>query len=138
VTNPNQPGAYNDGLWTYDNVVFPSGVRVDSAGLLFAAGDYDYNLYSQAIIYYLSSFNPAGSYNPGEIVGGPALTSIPEAATWLMGLGLAALCVGGRRPRAGTVGRRSPKAEERAGGEGRAAGRRPFSAPSPKAWAACN
>jgi hypothetical protein len=100
--NPNQPAASLDssGSWIYDNVVFSSGPRVDNSGLLFAAGGYDYNLYSSGLVYYLSSFNPAGKYNPGE-VGRLTVSTIPESATWLMmGIGFVAL---------GALGRRGPR-----------------------------
>jgi hypothetical protein len=97
--NPSQPAASLDssGSWIYDNVVFSSGPSVDNSGLLFAAGGYDYNLYSSGLVYYLSSFNPAGKYNPGE-VGRVTVTTIPESATWLtMGIGFVALGAWGRR-----------------------------------------
>jgi len=101
VTNPSAPFAYGDGSWVYDNVVFPSGPWVDASGILFAAGGHDYNLYSKGWIHYLSSFNPAGNYNPGETLGRISVASIPEPATWLMmGLGFAALgAAGGRSSR---------------------------------------
>jgi hypothetical protein len=97
--NSNQPAASldNSGSWIYDNVVFSSGPWVDNSGLLFAAGGYDYNLYSDGLVYYLSSFNPAGKYNPGA-VGRLTVSSIPESATWLMmGIGFAALGAARRR-----------------------------------------
>ena len=76
VSNPNQPAAYDDGSWAYDNIVFPSGQWVDNSGLLFAAAGYDYDLYSEGLVYYLSSYNPAGNYKPGEVVGRPAVVTI--------------------------------------------------------------
>ncbi len=101
VTNPSAPSADDDGSWVYDNVVFPSGPWVDASGLLFAAGGHDYNLYSERWIYYLSSFNPAGNYDPGETLGRLSVMNMPEPATWLMmGLGFAALgAAGGRSSR---------------------------------------
>jgi PEP-CTERM motif len=95
-TNPSEPAAYNDGSW--DNVVFPSGPWLDdNLGVLFTAGGYGYNLYSEGWSYYLSSFNPARNYNPGE-VGHSADATIPEPATWLMvALGFAALGAAGSR-----------------------------------------
>ena len=98
VTNPSAPSAYDDGSWVYDNVVFPSGPRVDASGLLFAAGGHDHNLHSEGWIDHLSSFNPAGNYSPGETLGRLSATNIPEPATWLMmGLGFAALGAAGGR-----------------------------------------
>ena len=101
ATNPSAPSAYDDGSWAYDNVVFPLGPWVDASGLLFAAGGHDHNLYSEGWIHYLSSFNPAGNFNPGETLGRLSVTNIPEPATWLMmGLGFAALgAAGGRSSR---------------------------------------
>ena len=98
VANPAQPATSLDsmGAWLYDNVVYPSGPWVDNSGLLFAAGGFRYNLYTSGLTYYLSSYNPAGGYNPGE-VGRLKVSPIPEPATWLMmGLGFAALGAGRR------------------------------------------
>ena len=101
VTNPSAPSADDDGSRVYDNVVFPSGPWVDASGLLFAAGEHDYNLYSKRWMYYPSSFDPAQNYNPGDILGRLSVMNIPEPATWLMmGLGFAALgAAGGRSSR---------------------------------------
>ena len=98
VMNPDRPAAGLDssGSWIYDNVVFSSGPWVDNAGLLFSAGGFGYNLYSSGLVYYLSSSNPAGNYDPGER-GRLEFSAIPESATWLMmGLGFAALGAAGR------------------------------------------
>jgi hypothetical protein len=129
-TNPSEPAAHNDG--SCDNIVFPSGPWVDNLGLLFTAGGYGYNnsLYSEGWTYYLSSFNPAGNHNPGEVSGHLTIATIPEPATWLaVALGFAALGAAGsrssRRDRwvAFRVKRRSR------GWERRAAARQPFFAP---------
>ena len=99
VANPIQPASSLDssGRWIYDNVVFSSGPWVDNLGLLFSAGGFSYNLYNSGWTYYLSSSNPAGNYNPGEVVGRLTVSTIPESATWLMmGLGFAALGLAGR------------------------------------------
>ncbi len=100
IANPIQPFPYNQGSWIFDNVVFSSGPWVDYWGLLFTAGGYDYNLFSSGSAYYLSSYNPAGSYS-GEVGASAALTAIPEPAPWLMiGLGFVALgAAGGRASR---------------------------------------
>ena len=98
VANPTPSEPYNNGAWIYDNVLFTSAPWVDNSGLLFATGGYDYNLYSSGPLYYLSSYNPAGTYNPGQAVGHLRITPIPEPATWLMmGLGFAGLGAAGSR-----------------------------------------
>ncbi len=97
VVNPNQPYAFT-GAWIYDNVVFASGSWIDNSGLLFTDGAYGYNLYESGLVTYLSSFNPAGDYNPGQVVDALTVSVIPEPATWIMmGLGFAALGAAGRR-----------------------------------------
>jgi hypothetical protein len=98
VANPSPPSAFNNGTWIYDNVYFPGGSPlVDNPGLFFVAGGYDYNLYSTGpATYYLSSDNPAGAYNPGELVSSISDPAVPEVSTWAMmlvgfgGLGLLA------------------------------------------------
>ena len=100
VANPLQPTTSTDstGSWYYDNVVSASAPWFDLSGLLFEAGGYEYNLFASASDYILSSRNPAGSYNPGQVVDRLTVASIPEPATWLMmGVGFAALGFGGRR-----------------------------------------
>jgi hypothetical protein len=97
VANPERPDPYDNGSWLYDNVLFTTGPYFDNPGLLFAAGGNDYNLFSEGWTYTLSSYDPEGSYFPGQTVGG-IVVSIPEPATWLMmGLGFAALGLGGRK-----------------------------------------
>jgi len=78
-------------------VLFTTGAYFDNPGLLFAAGGYAYNLFSEGSTYFLSSYDSEGSYFPGETVGS-VVVSIPEPATWLMmGLGFAVLGLDGRR-----------------------------------------
>jgi hypothetical protein len=108
VDNPSQPLFYDNSVWVYDNVFFPSSApRVDINGILFSSGAYDYNFYSTGpTTYYLSSNNPAGNFNLGELVTfGPPLptagaqldfaANAPEPSTWammllgFMGLGFA-------------------------------------------------
>jgi hypothetical protein len=99
--NPAQPFPTYTANFGYDNVYFPSATaEVDLTGILFSAGGYDYNLYSDGANYYLSSDNPAGIYNPGQPVAfnDPIQTAAvaPEPSTWALmllgfcGLGLAA------------------------------------------------
>lgn len=108
VTNPAPPNPAATEYFGYDNVYFPGGARkVDAYGILFAAGDYNYNLYSTGpAAYFLSSTNPAGGYVPGEAVtfGDPAAQSVvaaPEPSTWLLTLlGFAGLALAaGRKAR---------------------------------------
>ena len=66
--------------------MFATPPDVDYWGLLFAAGGYDYNVYSVGWIYTLSN-NPGGNFW-GEPIGRATVTPIPEPATRLMtGLG---------------------------------------------------
>jgi hypothetical protein len=100
VANPNQPNSSVDssGSWIYDNVVYSSGPWVDNSGLLFESDGYRYNFFSSGVGYILSSFNPAANYNPGKVVNGVTVATVPETATWLMmGLGFAALGAARRR-----------------------------------------
>jgi PEP-CTERM motif len=98
VGNPSQPLFYDDLTWVYDNVLFPNAApHVDFNGILFSSGTYDYNFYSTGpTTYYLSSNNPAGNFNLGQLVTfGPPLpvagdaplnfaASAPEPSTWAM------------------------------------------------------
>ncbi len=104
--NPSQPFPDYIVTFMYDNVLFPGAAsQVDGYGILFSAGGYDYNFYATGpATYYLSTFNPAGVYDPGSAVVfggdsvalGDAAGSAPEPSTWALmllgfvGLGLAA------------------------------------------------
>ncbi|MGH6799642.1 MAG: hypothetical protein ACREDI_14820, partial [Roseiarcus sp.] len=67
--NPLQPLPDYIVTFMYDNVYFPSAApHVDDNGILFTAGGYDYNLYSDGPAYFLSTLNPAGAYYPSEPV----------------------------------------------------------------------
>jgi hypothetical protein len=107
VTNPLQPNPAMTTYFMYDNVYFPAGApKVDEYGILFAAGAYQYGLYSTGpSTYYLSSTNPAGGYVPGEraAFGDPAgsVLAAPEPSTWLLTLlGFAGLALfAGRKAR---------------------------------------
>lgn len=114
VANPVQPNPGMTTYFMYDNVYFPGGApQVDEYGILFAAGDYNYELYSTgSAAYYLSSTNPAGGYVPGETVsfGDPATsaTAAPEPSTWvLMLLGFAGLALAAGRKACGVAAVRS-------------------------------
>lgn len=105
IPDPSQPFPGDTAIFQYDNVYFPSApAHVDENGILFSAGEYNYNLFSIGPTYYLSSDNPAAAYNPGEPltfsdpVQTDTLTSAPEPSTWaLMLLGFAGLCIAARR-----------------------------------------
>jgi hypothetical protein len=103
IANPNQPYAYDQGTWIFDNVAWSASPRLDNAGLFFSAGGYDYNLYTVGSTYLLSTNNPYGIYNPGEVVlAGNDPPAIPEPSTWaMMLLGFAGLYAGYWRARAG-------------------------------------
>jgi hypothetical protein len=98
IANPTQPGYYNNGSWIYDNVVYPSAPSFDYWGLLFSAGGYDYNIFTSGSTGYLSTNNPQGVFNPGEVVLAASVAAIPEASSWAMMLaGFAALGFAGYR-----------------------------------------
>jgi hypothetical protein len=99
IPNPSRPYAYDNGTWIFDNVAYSSAPRLDNPGILFAANGYDYNIYTAGSTYYLSTNNPSGLYNPGEVVlSGSDPAAVPETSTWAMlALGFAALGVWGRR-----------------------------------------
>lgn len=107
VSNPSQPFPDFGSTFIYDNVYFPgAGPNLDNAGILFAAGAYQYNLFALGpTAYYLSSDNPAGVLDLGQPVtfGDQAVVALsaPEPSTWaLMLLGFAGLCLAaGRRAR---------------------------------------
>src|SRR5690242_13770626 len=47
IANPTQPSPAATAYFMYDNIYFPGGApKVDAYGILFAAGGYDYELYS--------------------------------------------------------------------------------------------
>jgi len=117
ITNPLQPNPAMTTYFMYDNVYFPVGTpKVDEYGILFAAGGYEYDLYSTGpSTYYLSSTNPAGGYVPGQAAafGDPratAATVVPEPSTWLLTLlGFAGLALfAGRKARKGGAPAISP------------------------------
>jgi hypothetical protein len=95
VLNPNQPNAFNNGSWIYDNVGFSGQPHLNVNGLLFTAGAYTYNIYSNVAVgtytdkvfvpdlYFLSSNNPAGDFNPGQ-TGNLIANGVPELSTWAM------------------------------------------------------
>jgi hypothetical protein len=104
IPNPTQPNSYNNGSWIYDNVVYPSAPAFDYWGLLFSAGGYDYNIFSSGTTGYLSTNNPGGVFNPGEVVLAASVAAIPEASSWVMMLaGFAALGFAGYRSSRGSV-----------------------------------
>ena len=83
---------------------FPGGpAPFDANGILFTAGGYDYNLYSDGLTAYLSTDNPAGAYFPGAAIAfsdpiQDSVMSAPEPSTWaLILLGFAALGLAARR-----------------------------------------
>jgi len=83
---------------SYDDTLFPAGPVFDSAGLLFDAGRYKYEIFSVfnglSWVYELSSTNPKGR-GPAA---GTLLAGVPEPSTWLMlGVGFAGLFMVGRR-----------------------------------------
>jgi hypothetical protein len=82
--NPNQPftSTTQNGKWFYDNVYFKNTVFLDNPGVAFYAKGYEYNLYSLGRDFYLSTNNPAGSYNAGSL--GVATSGVPEMSTWVM------------------------------------------------------
>lgn len=116
VANPVQPNPATTTYFMYDNVYFPGGPKVDGYGILFAAGGYEYDLYSTGpSTYYLSSTNPAGGYVPGQAAafGDPRVTAatvVPEPSTWLLTLlGFAGLALfAGRKARKGGAPAISP------------------------------
>ena len=99
VTGPNAasisglvgPG---DPRWIYDNQFSPLSPYVSNGGIVFSAGSFFYNLYSDSLGYLLSTTNPNGSvdpfangalYNPGDR-GTLAVTQTPlPGALWLFG-----------------------------------------------------
>jgi hypothetical protein len=99
ITNPNQPYAYDQGAWIFDNVAWSASPYLDNSGLFFSAGSYDYNLYTIGSTYFLSTNNPYGIYNPGEVVlAGNDPPAVPEPYTWAMMLvGFAGLGFAGYR-----------------------------------------
>ncbi len=121
VANPDQPNPGATTYFMYDNVYFPAGApKVDAYGILFAAGGYDYDLYSiSPTAYYLSSTNPAGGYVPGQAAAfgdraATAATVVPEPSTWLLTLlgfaGLALLAGWKARRRGGSAMRPAQQA----------------------------
>ena len=102
--NPSQPYPANNPIYQYDNVYFPAGsAPFDANGILFTAGGYEYNLYSDGPTAYLSTDNPAGVYFPGAAIAfsdpvQDSVMSAPEPSTWaLILLGFAALGLAARR-----------------------------------------
>jgi len=107
VTGPN--GASISGLvplatqpaWIYDNTFASSSPYVSNGGILFQAGLWLYNLYSDVgPTWFLSTFNPDGlNYFPGDR-GTLAVAQTPlPGALWLFGSALAGLWGGARRRR---------------------------------------
>jgi hypothetical protein len=90
VTNPTQPNPFNNGVYIYDNVYYPSGNPfVDNPGILFtdASGNI-LNLYStgsESFTYYLSAVSPGGGlYNPGDVGRLTDSVVTPLPSTWTM------------------------------------------------------
>jgi hypothetical protein len=87
--------------WIYDNQFFGSSPYVSDKGILFQAGAWLYNLYSDVgPIWFLSTLNPDEShYFPGDM-GTLAVAQTPlPGALWLFGSALAALWGFARRRR---------------------------------------
>jgi len=88
-------------LWIYDNKFTSSSPYVSNGGILFQAGAWLYNLYSDVgPKWFLSTFNPDGTnYNPGDR-GTLAVAQTPlPGALWLFGSALAGLWGFARRRR---------------------------------------
>jgi hypothetical protein len=87
--------------WLYDNQFFGSSPYVSDGGILFSAGAFLYNLYSDVgPTWFLSTFNPDEShYFPGD-AGTLAVAQTPlPGALWLFGSALAGLWGFARRRR---------------------------------------
>lgn len=84
VNNPNQPNAYNNGTYIYDNVGYAGNPHLDDNGVLFTAGKYSYNIYYNDGVYYLSTDKPGGTYNPGDPGNLFTTSGVPELSTWGM------------------------------------------------------
>jgi hypothetical protein len=111
-------------LWEYDNKFFASSPYVSDLGIVFSAGTFLYNLYSENILsgsvaYFLSTFNPDGSlgdpdlngllFDPGD-TGTLTVAQTPlPGAIWLFGSVLAGLTgLMARRRRASPATSRPP------------------------------
>jgi hypothetical protein len=98
VNNPSQPNPTNNGSWIYDNVGFSGQPHLDINGVLFTAGPYTFNIYSNVAIgtyndkvfipnlYFLSSNDPNGNFNPGQTGNliAQQVSGVPELSTWGM------------------------------------------------------
>jgi hypothetical protein len=104
VTNPTQPNPFNNGVYIYDNVFYPSGSPyVDNGGILFTdSSGNTLNLYSVGPdSYYLSALSPGGGlYNPGD-PGTLTAVASPLPSTWTMLIagfvGVGFLAFGGKK-----------------------------------------
>jgi hypothetical protein len=89
------PDTSNPGGFTSDNMFSTTTPFVSSAGVLFDAGGFVFNVYSAAngptFDYFISSnqfgtdFNNQPLFNPGSLItGGTIAEAVPEPSTWAM------------------------------------------------------
>lgn len=94
------PGAGNNGIYIYDNQLFPtSNPAVDNGGLLFGNhSGQQINIYSVGTQDYLSA-STGSIYNPGD-PGTLSVNAVPESAPFaILGLGVISVFFRERRKR---------------------------------------
>jgi hypothetical protein len=98
VANPNQPNPFDNGSFSYNNVLFPTSQPLDISGVLFTAnaGSTTWNLWGNSANDY-----ELYSYSPGVDVHGTfSVTAVPEPESYAMilaGLGLVGFMVRRRK-----------------------------------------
>ena len=93
VANPNQPNAFSNGVFIYDNVLFLPAPHVSNPGILFTTAGNSWNIYRNGGVDNLTGHDGV-NYIPdiNGVNGSFAVQAVPEPASWAMmiaGFGLA-------------------------------------------------
>ncbi len=86
INNPNAPAVSSNGLFFWDNVIFPASPHVTLNGLLFTTAGAQWNIYRNGADVFTG--HDGTRYIPNrsgtQFAGVFTLTAVPEPASWAM------------------------------------------------------